>query len=388
MQILYNWLLCLERFLIVLFKYFIYIFGSKFKFKTELVNKNENFFIFVNELEKRYYVLENFIKELLFQHDCVIIPDFGGFVANMQSARINKTQNSFYPPYKELSFNRDLKHNDGLLVGYVSKAKNIGYVDAKRLVDSFSESLESKLNKGKIVNIGDVGTLMMDKEKNIQFEPAGTVNFSLESFGLEQFNFDPLEEYDVTKRIQQKFEERSSSAMTRRRTLRRLAIAVPIAAALVLIPLKTNMIDLNTDISSLNPFSKIEKVQPKKETISGNKKEVEKTESTKPVTSDRTETKVEESTKTVTEQTPVTKPETPVTNVKYYIIAGSFRSENNANTLKGQLKGEGFNPVIFRADNGFYRVGLKGFLNIDKAIRQMRNLRKRSGFEQVWVTKH
>lgn len=332
--------------------------------------------------------MENYIKELLFQHDCVIIPDFGGFVANIQSAKINQTQNSFSPPYKEISFNRDLKHNDGLLIGYVSRAKNIGFVDAKRLVDSFVKNLNIKLNKGKKVVIEDVGVLQMDKEKNIQFEPSNTINFLLDSYGLGHFNFDPLEEYDVTKRIQKKFEERSPASLSRRRTLRRLAIAIPVAVALVLIPLKTNMLDFNADISSLNPFSKTEQVQPKTESTVSEKPIIEKTDIKKPVAIEETEKTAETPAKTIAKQSPVSQPEKPVADLQYYIIAGSFLSENNAHSMKNQLTGQGFDPIVFKANNDFYRVGIKGYSSIDLAIKEMREMRKKQGFEQVWVTKY
>ena len=332
--------------------------------------------------------MENYIKELLFQHDCVIIPDFGGFVANIQSSKINKTQNSFSPPYKEISFNRDLKHNDGLLIGYVSRAKNIGFVDAKRLVDLFVKNLNLKLNKGKKAVIEDVGTLRMDKEKNIQFEPSNTINFLLDSYGLDHFNFNPLEEYDVTKRIQKKFEERSPASLSRRRTLRRLAIAIPVAAALVLIPLKTNMLDFNADISSLNPFSKTEQVQPKTESTVSEKPIIEKTDREKPVVFEETEKIAETGAKTITQQSSVSKPEKPVADLHYYIIAGSFLSENNAQSMKNQLEGQGFDPIVFKANNDFYRVGMKGYSSIDLAINEMREMRKKQGFEQVWVTKY
>jgi len=322
--------------------------------------------------------LENYIKELLFQHDCVIIPDFGGFVTNIQSSKINKAQNSFSPPYKEISFNRDLKHNDGLLIGYVSRAKNIGFVDAKRLVNSFVKNLNIKLNKGKKVVIEDVGALQMDKEKNIQFEPSNTTNFLLDSYGLDHFNFDPLEEYDVTKRIQKKFEERSPASLSRRRTLRRIAIAVPVAVALVLIPLKTNMLDFNADISSLNPFSKTEQVQPKTESTVSEKPIIEKTDIEKPVALEKT---AETPAKTVSQ------PEKPVADLHYYIIAGSFLSENNAHRMKDQLEGQGFDPIVFKANNDFYRVGMKGYPSIDLALNEMKEMRKKQGFEQVWVTK-
>ena len=60
------------------------------------------------------------ISELLYQFDCVIIPDFGGFVANYAGAKIQPIQNTFTPPSKQISFNRNLTSNDGLLANFYS----------------------------------------------------------------------------------------------------------------------------------------------------------------------------------------------------------------------------------------------------------------------------
>ena len=65
-----------------------------------------------------------FIRELLFGHDCVIIPGFGGFIGNYNPAHIDKNSGTFYPPVKQISFNRNLNHNDGLLVGRISGSSN------------------------------------------------------------------------------------------------------------------------------------------------------------------------------------------------------------------------------------------------------------------------
>ena len=57
----------------------------------------------------------HYISELLFLHDCVIVPEFGGFIGNRKSAQLNKTTNSLTPPSKQILFNTNLKTNDGLL---------------------------------------------------------------------------------------------------------------------------------------------------------------------------------------------------------------------------------------------------------------------------------
>jgi hypothetical protein len=45
----------------------------------------------------------------------VIVPEFGGFIANYESAWINRQRALIFPPYKQILFNGNLTQNDGLL---------------------------------------------------------------------------------------------------------------------------------------------------------------------------------------------------------------------------------------------------------------------------------
>ena len=65
-------------------------------------------------------ILANYIKDLLYRYDCVIIPNFGGFITNKISAKFNVDSSCFYPPSKQIAFNSHLKGNDGLLANYIS----------------------------------------------------------------------------------------------------------------------------------------------------------------------------------------------------------------------------------------------------------------------------
>ena len=57
--------------------------------------------------------ISKYISELLFLHDCVIIPEFGGFVGNNKSAVLNEITRTISPPSKEILFNLNLQTNDG-----------------------------------------------------------------------------------------------------------------------------------------------------------------------------------------------------------------------------------------------------------------------------------
>jgi hypothetical protein len=105
----------------------------------------ENYCIFVLPKVSAKLDITAFIRELLFGHDCVIVPDFGGFIGNYTPAYIDKDSGMFYPPVKQISFNRNLNHNDGLLVGKISGSAKINYGDSKILVEEFVRELRRKL---------------------------------------------------------------------------------------------------------------------------------------------------------------------------------------------------------------------------------------------------
>ena len=70
------------------------------------------------------------IESLLLKHDCVIVPDFGGFVTQQVAARFVEDEGLFLPPYRSVGFNGCLKLNDGLLAQSYMNAYGIGYLEA------------------------------------------------------------------------------------------------------------------------------------------------------------------------------------------------------------------------------------------------------------------
>ena len=67
--------------------------------------------------------LNVYIEELLYKHQCVIIPKFGAFISNRKSAKMADDK-TFDPPKRELSFNASLNSNDGLLIKHVPLMEN------------------------------------------------------------------------------------------------------------------------------------------------------------------------------------------------------------------------------------------------------------------------
>lgn len=132
------------------------------------------------------------IEQLLWMHDCVIIPGIGGFVFEYRAAGIGEQSGLFVPPQKEALFNPTLCHNDGLLAESYMKTYGMEYAQAQeRIADDIRELKETLLEQGSI-SLRTAGKLLVNEEGNIVFEHADTLPFDLASYGLGEFRMPTL----------------------------------------------------------------------------------------------------------------------------------------------------------------------------------------------------
>ncbi len=320
-----------------------------------------------------------FIRELLFGHDCVIVPGFGGFIGNYTPAQIDRNTGTFYPPVKQISFNRNLNHNDGLLVGRISGTSGINYGDARNLVDEFVSGIKRKLEKGEKVTFDKIGSFVNNHEGNIQFEPDRNVNYHLDSYGLESFQFMPLEGYDVRKRITRHIDKDPVKLAYRRKILWRAAILIPLLAVVLAVPLKTNLFKSKVEATTMNPLVTAE--------LEHNKKAVdESVKNVATITEGNSKPVIEEPSAVVPESPAAVSETPPASEINFYfIITGSFKSEANALSQIKMLKEEGFSPEIVPAPNGFYRVCAVGCNNLTTALSKKDSIAKK--FPGSWVSR-
>lgn len=145
--------------------------------------------------------LDQHISDLLYRYDCVVVPDFGGFLANYQPAKINSRTHTFSPPGKKVSFNRNLNSNDGLLASHIVQEYGVSYESALQSISNCVNDYRRELNSGKRVLIENVGVLYLDLGKNILFEPISTVNFLSDAFGLEKFHVSPSVATEIETKV-------------------------------------------------------------------------------------------------------------------------------------------------------------------------------------------
>jgi len=146
--------------------------------------------------------LATYISDLLYRYECVIVPNFGGFVSNEISAKVNHFTHTFYAPSKQLTFNVNLQNNDGLLANYIASSKNISFVKALEYIYNEVEAWKNTL-KDETLSIENIGTFTVNANGNYIFEPANTVNYLTSSFGLNSYNSPAIKREEYKQKVKQ-----------------------------------------------------------------------------------------------------------------------------------------------------------------------------------------
>jgi len=375
------------------------------------------------------------IRELLFRHDCVILPGFGAFIGNYFPSRSDRKEGLFEPPSRKITFNRHLTGNDGLLIGHVSSVLDVGYGKAREIVNEWSGELRRKIMAGKPVTIDLLGTFSLNYEGVIVFEPDLTVNYLLSSYGLSAYYRQPVRGLDVRKKALEKRHEPAVSQPSMRSLLARAAVIGPILIALALVPFNDRIFKSNIEESNLNPLARAE-LEFNREQIDAERAssaaEYPLTEraGTEPVTTEKTVaepvtkekdvagsvmadkditaqvsaewpdarhiTDRQPAETTVTETRRAAEPEAVqpaagrtmavvVEEYRYMVILGSFQDEENALTLVEQLRREGYDPEMAGGPDGYLRVSAQAFPTLDEAKVLLTKMRRE--FPGAWVYK-
>ncbi|MCP2045033.1 SPOR domain-containing protein [Pontibacter sp. HSC-36F09] len=206
-------------------------------------------------------MVEKHIKHLLYNHDCVIIPDFGGLITRYVPARINPVKHTLVPPSKKIAFNEKLVLNDGLLISTIAYANSSSKEEARQLVVSFVHEVRTRLESEQRFELTDIGVFKYNHEQRLVFEYTEGDNLLEASFGLPEIVARPIRhEEPAVLRTLIKERQAADPAPANKPFKARLKRAYHVAAGLALTGLVGTalyMLSLQTDynLSSLYPTS-------------------------------------------------------------------------------------------------------------------------------------
>jgi hypothetical protein len=151
--------------------------------------------------------IELYIAQLLYRYQCVTVPGLGAFLTEIQSAQLNESSNSFSPPKKMISFNTNLKNNDGLLANHIAQAEKTSYEYAVSAIQFEVFNWKKALEENGLYSIKNVGDLCLNADSNIIFTPYDQTNYLTNSFGLSPF-VSPLVKREIFEQKIQAIEEK------------------------------------------------------------------------------------------------------------------------------------------------------------------------------------
>ena len=134
-------------------------------------------------------LIDALIGELLLRNNCVVIANFGGFIASRVPASVDFATGKIQAPKKAILFNKQLTNSDGLLLAAYAVKNGCSYEEAGEKIDSLVKNWFEELHTGKRISFEKVGYLYLDNEKNIRFEQDRFFNLLLQSFGMSQVQF-------------------------------------------------------------------------------------------------------------------------------------------------------------------------------------------------------
>ncbi len=334
-------------------------------------------------------ITEELLISLLYEHDCVIVPDLGGFIAKYTPAQIHPVLHTFSPPARSIAFNAALRHNDGLLANAIVCAMGIQYNEAVDIIAKEVGDLKKNLNNNQNLHLPKIGSLFLDKERNIQFNPDLSVNYLNDSFGLTSFTSPAIKREAMHEKIGRKLvpQQAIKSARLLPATLKWAAVALPLIGLGLWATFNTDKLtSLYTNPATFLPAEWTTETQPvklKPETKRVNAAEFTKKETTpESAATQAIEPAIEpEKTPEVTGAS-VNETEKSMTQ---FVIVGAFGVKENAENLVSDLRTQGYDSFITGQNRkGLYMVSILGFSDKQQAIEKMAEIRT-NGYPNAWL---
>ena len=325
--------------------------------------------------------LDRHIEILLLSNDCVIVPGLGGFMAHHVDARFDEADGTFLPPLRTLGFNPRLTMNDSLLVQSYIEAFDISYPEALRRIEAEVEELRQHLESEDCYELNGLGTLRLNNDGNLEFEPCEAGILTPNLYGLSTFELMPLatEEPKATDSNEETLdetvltEEPADSAITIKMSWLRNAVAVAAAVLaffMISTPISNNNATLDVQQSA---FFKLPQHHASQDDDALN-----------PSTSATDSTACQEESIKASEDIV----EETISAPTYTIVMASQVTQRNAEIFIAQLNKADYTKARLQTSSktNMLRVVYGSYSSQEEAIDTLRSLRKQSKqFSDAWV---
>ena len=321
------------------------------------------------------------IERLLSTNDCVIIPEFGGFVFHSSSAVYESDIHKFCPPHKEIVFNPTLIHQDGLLPESYIQMYGMTFNKAQIALKKDVEELYYKIEQEGAVYFEKIGLLRKSDDGKIVFEPdPDSVLLGLKPYGLFPFHLPPIAQ---TEQKESHAVEKMTRAQTtvylpvNRALIRAIGVSVAAACFILFVSIPIHEVDRASYSASFIPAEMAAKSEYlPTDTLQVTGLEVDTTNE-KAVSEEITRS-------FVTETMPVAQTEAQNPRI-YYAIIGSFVTEKQANQYMQDIKMPELTDMGILINEGRVRVYAGKFDDRKEAENYIKFIKENEKLKDTWL---
>ncbi len=320
-----------------------------------------------------YKFTRNLLPGMFLDYDCVIIPGLGGFVCNGRSAWYDEENEEMVPPSRDVIFNPNLIHNDGLLAQEIMRARDLSYSEAMKHVEEEASFMVRQLTEGKPVEIARVGRLYSGDDGVTRFLPDSELVRVLSSFGHARIPLSKL----VEKKEKKVVPIHSPLVVKIARAAAVIALPIVLGGAWILSD-SSNSSTLLSVLPTFDTEAIVSTFMPSEGSALFNTSNEEITETieieyaTEEVDLLFSENKEEEE-------------ETLAIQMNFLIIGGAFSIEENALNLAETLKLEGFNPTHHYQNHNKLNLVALGEFETESSAREALKEARKKGRTASWL---
>ena len=367
--------------------------------------------------------LDRHIEILLLDNDCVIIPNFGGFVTHHVDARYDESEGSFLPPLRTLGYNPHLKNiNDSLLAQSYVEAYDISYPEAQRKIAEEVDNLKTALSEQGQFELKNIGTLSLNDMGDVVFEPCEAGILTPDLYGLGSFEMpkladastaspqpataaepfvlspiQPADDFAKPDKQSDELEANGCDSEPSERTisikvswLRNIAVAAAaIVAFFFLSTPVTNSIEGKLYVSDMGTglLTKISEL----DTPNNAKAKASATIANEEIKATVAKKVVEKAKSDSLKTAGLTKADKPESTDKplpaYCIVMASQVTKSGAENFVKTLKAEGYDQAYTYINNNVVRVVYGRYPTEQQAYNKLKIVRGNKYFEQAWIYK-
>ena len=328
---------------------------------------------------------------LLHDHDCLVIPGLGGFVAHPVPARFDGDKGEWVPPGRNVVFNPKLTVRDGLLEQEIRRATNCTTDAATALIDKEAASLKAHLESGETREIPGLGRLYQMDNGSFGFAPESRLGERYAPPGLSRIPWvdrSVATDQKATRPSVPAAETAPEAAPEMSARADHWAGAWVRVAAVLMLPLlvagslwwgqsegdQFEFLSLNRSTpSAYLPRIEGEDIRFPEPTETNNLGFIHAGAPTIE-TGGRREALM-----------PLPMPQPLSAGCSHHVIAGTFSSMQRAAGLARRFESLGYATSILPGPNGHHRVSTGCFDNLKRAVSFQKSLKSHHGIDQAWV---